>query len=82
MTLAERLAKQREASAGRIPPERKAIMEAATGALRDSGILDKAKKVGDPFPAFALPNAAGETVRSGDLLAKGPLVLTIFRGVW
>ena len=34
------------------------------------------------FPAFALPNAAGETVRSADLLAKGPLVLTIFRGVW
>ena len=44
--------------------------------------MDRAIKVGDPLPGFALPNAAGQEVRSADFLAKGPLVLTFFRGSW
>jgi peroxiredoxin len=44
--------------------------------------MDRVIKVGDPLPAFALPNAYGQEVRSADLLAKGPLVLTFFRGSW
>ena len=27
-------------------------------------------------------NQNGETVRSAELLARGPLVLTVYRGVW
>ena len=82
MSLAEQLEKLREGAAKRIPPERREIMSAATEALRQSGILDKAIKVGDALPAFALPDAKGNEVRSADLLGKGPLVLTVFRGVW
>ena len=82
MSLAEQLEKMREASAGRIPPERRAVMEAAMQELRDSGILDRVAKVGDKLPPFALPNGDGEIVRSADVLAKGPLVLTFFRGAW
>ena len=44
--------------------------------------MDRVIKVGDPLPPFALPNAYGREVRSADLLAKGPLVLTFFRGAW
>jgi peroxiredoxin len=44
--------------------------------------MDRVIKVGDPLPSFALPNAHGAEVRSADLLAKGPLVLTFFRGAW
>lgn len=82
MSLGEQLAKIREGAAKRIPPERAAIMHAATEELRNSGILDEIAKVGDALPAFALPNGDGEIVRSDDLLAKGPLVLTFFRGAW
>ena len=57
-------------------------MGAATTALRASGILDSVVKVGDQLPDFALPNVEGTAVRSGDLLARGPLVLTFFRGTW
>jgi hypothetical protein len=39
-------------------------------------------KVGDPLPPFALKNALGREVRSSELLANGPLVLTVFRGSW
>jgi AhpC/TSA family len=82
MTLAETLQGIREASAKRIPPERAAVMHRATDQLRASGIMDRVIKIGDPLPAFALPNSYGQEVRLADLLAKGPLVLTFFRGSW
>jgi hypothetical protein len=82
MSLADTLASIREASAKRIPPERAAIMHRATEELRASGIIERVVKVGDPLPAFTLPNSYGQEVRSADLLAKGPLVVTFFRGSW
>jgi peroxiredoxin len=57
-------------------------MHRATEELRASGIMERVIKVGDRLPAFALPNAYGQDVRSADLLANGPLVLTFFRGSW
>jgi peroxiredoxin len=44
--------------------------------------MERVIKVGDRLPSFALPNAYGQEVRSADLLVKGPLVLTFFRGAW
>ena len=57
-------------------------MHRAIEGLRASGIMEQVIKVGDRLPSFSLPNAYGQEVRSGDLLAKGPLVLTFFRGAW
>ena len=82
MTLDEKLATIREAASKRHPPERQAVMHRANEDLRAAGILDRVIKVGDPLPAFALQNAYGREVRSSDLLARGPLVLTVFRGSW
>ena len=82
MTLAERLDAIRAGAAKRIPPERFAIMQRATADLRRSGILDGVARIGTALPAFALPNSAGDTVHSAALLARGPLVLTVFRGSW
>ncbi len=82
MSLAEQLDKIRAGGAKRIPPEKREIMGAATQALEDSGILQRTLKVGDRLPEFALENAQGNIVRSTDLLACGPMVVTVFRGVW
>jgi hypothetical protein len=82
MTLAERLNTIRQGADKRIPPNKRAIMHRATDDLRSSGILDHVTKVGDPLPPFALRNAVGEEVSSSELLANGPLVLTVFRGSW
>ncbi|GAA5506026.1 peroxiredoxin-like family protein [Novipirellula caenicola] len=38
--------------------------------------------VGQPAPAFALPDAHGKTVALSDLLADGPVVLMFYRGSW
>ena len=82
MSLEEKLAKIRAASADQIPAEQLAIMHRAVDELRASGIADRVVGSGDPLPSFALPNVAGEEVRSADLLARGPLVVTSYRGVW
>jgi hypothetical protein len=82
MALEDALRGIREASAKRIPPEPAAIMHRAAKELRASGITERVIKMGDKLPSFALPNAYGQEVRSADLLAKGPLVLTFFRGTW
>ena len=82
MALEDTLRGMREASAKRIPADKAAIMHRATEELRSSGIMDRVIKTGEPLPPFALPNASGQKVRSAELLAKGPLVLTFFRGSW
>lgn len=82
MTLAEQLDKIRTAGATRIPPEKRAIMGAANAALRETDILDGVPKVGDTLPDFALRNAQDVEIHSAELLSAGPLVLTVFRGVW
>jgi hypothetical protein len=82
MTLAERLDTIRQGADKRMPPEKRAITHRATDDLRTSGIMDRVIKLGDRLPPFALKNAFGEEVRSPDLLANGPLVLTVFRGSW
>lgn len=41
-----------------------------------------ALKAGDVFPEFALLDAEGKLVRSSELFAQGPVVLSFYRGVW
>jgi peroxiredoxin len=64
------------------PPEVVAVMRKATADLIASGQAERALKAGARAPEFALPDAHGRTVRSADLLQKGPLVVTFYRGVW
>jgi len=39
-------------------------------------------KVGGRAPDFALPDGDGRIVSSKDLLGRGPLVVTFYRGRW
>ena len=82
MSLQEQLAAISAAGAKRMPEEVRATMGRATQELRESGIMDRTIKVGYKLPPFTLKNANGEDVSSDDLLAKGTLVLTVFRGHW
>jgi peroxiredoxin len=64
------------------PPQAVAVMHKATADLIASGLADRALKAGARAPEFALPDAHGQTTRSADLLARGPLVATFYRGIW
>jgi len=82
MMLQEQLDKLREASKGRIPAEARAVMEQSVEDLRASGIMSRITKLGQPAPDFTLPNAAGHKVSLADLRARGPVVLSFYRGRW
>ncbi len=81
-TLNQRLTRIRESFAAQAPEAARAIMSRATADLRASGILSRLAPVGSPLPAFELSDSTGARVRSSELLARGPLVVTVYRGVW
>jgi peroxiredoxin len=58
------------------------MMHRATADLIESGAARRAKKAGDVAPPFSLKDPEGNTVNSADLLRRGPLVLSFYRGVW
>lgn len=64
------------------PPAIHPIMERATAELVDSGQAGHALKAGDLAPSFTLNDPEGKPVSSADLLAKGPLIISFYRGVW
>jgi hypothetical protein len=82
MTLQEKLDTMREASKTRIPPEARAIMQRSVDDLRASGIMNRVARVGQTAPDFTLPNADGRSVSLKELLARGPVVLSFYRGRW
>ena len=82
MSLQAKLDTIRAASKTRVPPEAQAIMQRSVDDLRASGILDRIVPVGQPAPDFTLPNAAGTPVSLADLRARGPVVLSFYRGRW
>lgn len=65
-----------------VQPERLERNERVIAELFATGIEEKILKAGDSMPEFALPDAHGKLVRSNDLLAIAPLVISFFRGRW
>lgn len=67
---------------GLVQPERLAVTENAVQQLLVSGIESRILPVGAPAPSFELTDTRGKLVRSTDLLALGPIVVSFFRGRW
>ena len=63
-------------------PESARLFAEANEALRRTGIVERAVKTGDLAPEFALAGVGGETIRLGDLLGRGAVVLAFYRGGW
>ncbi|MFD1560966.1 peroxiredoxin-like family protein [Paraburkholderia silviterrae] len=63
-------------------PDIHPIMERATAELIASGQAGRAVKAGERAPTFRLKDQHGNEVSSVELLDKGPLVVTFYRGVW
>ncbi|MBC6997022.1 peroxiredoxin-like family protein [Cytophaga sp. FL35] len=82
MTLQESLDKLKVKLEGNMPGEFVNIMHKATTDLEATGIGEGVLKKGDKAPTFNLPNQDGSQVDSAELLAKGPLVITFYRGIW
>jgi len=82
MSLNEELTALRLRAESRRPADVVEKMHRAVDELRRSGALERVLKAGDKAPEFALLNASEQPVDSKALLAKGPLVITFYRGRW
>jgi len=80
--LNQRLARQAEESRRVLPEAYYVVLRKSVAYLRDSGLFDGALAIGDLLPSFRLPSTSGRLVESRALLAKGPLVISFFRGEW
>jgi peroxiredoxin len=76
--LADRLAAHRAQQAR----ELRAAYDLMVGELAERGFDVDILGVGQQFPDAILPSAEGELVALADLRARGPLVVTFFRGEW
>ena len=81
-TLQDRLDAIRKGFESKAPAEALAIMHRVTEDLKASGIEQNAVSEGAEAPSFVLPDQNGNDVSLADLLARGPLVLSFFRGHW
>jgi peroxiredoxin len=81
-TLSEQLEAYRTGWRARVPAERQAVMDAHVAHLAASGIAGTAKQVGDRAPAIRLRDQHGAEFDVAGLLAKGPVVVTFYRGGW
>jgi len=65
-----------------VTPDVIATMHRATAELIASDAAGNALKAGDRAPGFTLNDPDGHPIRSADLLAQEPLVISFYRGVW
>jgi peroxiredoxin len=79
--LAERLAIIADAIE-QFSPDQAAIIGRLLARLKNHQAGGSAPAVGDRLPGFVLPDENGKTVRLGELLQNGPLVVTFLRGHW
>jgi peroxiredoxin len=81
-TLKEQITRFTAAMAERAPREVIATLGVEIEKLAASGIAQRALQVGARAPDFALPEARGATIELKALLARGPVVVTFYRGSW
>jgi len=82
MGLQDKLDEYKKSFLEKAPAEAVAVMQRATEDLKNSGILDRVLKAGESAPAFSLPDENGNPVELEGLLAKGPVVISFYRGQW
>ena len=82
MTLQEKLNNLKANFEKSAPKEAVEIMHRATSDLSNSEIMGRVVKIGDTAPEFELKDNDEKVVRLKDFLAKGPVVLSFYRGKW
>lgn len=82
MSLNEKLRGIYEGFIKNAPEEVKAAFDRGAQELAESKLKERALKVGEKMPSFELKNAVGKSIKSHELLKRGPLVISFYRGSW
>ena len=82
MALQDRMNRYKKDFEAKAPAAALAVMHRAARELAESGILNRAIKIGDRAPEFTLKNTRDQEIRLEDLIRRGPAVLSFYRGRW
>ncbi|POR50832.1 peroxiredoxin-like family protein [Bosea psychrotolerans] len=82
MSLQEQLDAYRAQFESKAPAEALAVIHKATFDLVAIGQAERALGVGSKAPRFELSGSSGAIVRSSELQAAGPVVISFYRGIW
>lgn len=66
----------------RLRPEFTAVVDRMVARLEANQVGQSSPQVGDPMPDFILPDQDARLVRLGELLERGPVVMSFNRGHW
>lgn len=80
--LEEKLETTRERASEEMPEEALGVLLDHTRELEEAGRAESAVGEGDVAPDFRLPSTAGGEVQLSELLARGPVVVSFYRGRW
>ncbi len=80
--LKDQLEKLKESASRKISPENMKKMLHSRVAVENSGILARAIRSGEKMPDFSLEDAQRNSVSLEKLRARGPVLITLYRGVW
>ena len=58
------------------------VLSRNTSLLQERHLAEEAINVGDAFPTFNLPDSSGHSHSLAELIQKGPLIISFFRGGW
>ncbi len=81
-SLRDAIAAFQEQTASRLPPAILAKLGPELESLARSSYGKNSPQVGSQAPDFTLPEARGGALHLAELLAKGPAVVTFYRGGW
>ena len=82
MSLQQHIESYKQSFRKKVDLDIQSVMAQVTQDLENSGMVNKALKKGDQLPSFQLSNQLFETISSKELLLRGPMVLTFYRGGW
>lgn len=77
----ERFVEKQASKSSSFTAEDRAIMQKASQQLQQQ-LTRPGIAVGEPAPAFSLPNAFGNTINLTEQLEQGPVILVFYRGAW
>jgi peroxiredoxin len=80
--LREIFAERKEQISKYVPAETQEVHARAVAELKGTRLASAVLAVGAPAPSFELPDHNGKLVSSADLLSRGRLVISFFRGRW
>lgn len=82
MTLTAELKAYNQKMRAKVSPEKLAVIDEATDALKRAHLAENALQVGDQIPRFNLPNALGKSIAVADILEESALLISFYRGAW